>query len=80
MAPGPAAWKWLHNGAYVVFWLTTAHVGYFLFMHYTASFHKQVPPPDWFRVPFVVLGGGLLVLQWAAFAKTTTDRARRAGA
>lgn len=77
-ALGPAAWKWLHNGAYVVFWLTTAHVGYFLFMHYTASFHKQVPPPDWFRVPFLALALIIVALQVAAFVVTVRSRKRTA--
>ena len=72
---GPSAWKWLHNGAYVVFWLSTAHVAYFLFLHYTLSFHKQPPPPDWFRAPFLVLAGGVVLLQVAAFV--TTVRSRR---
>jgi len=72
---GPSAWKWLHNGAYVVFWLTTAHVAYFLFLHYTLSFHKQPPPPDWFGAPFLVLAGGVVLLQLAAFV--TTARARK---
>ncbi len=67
---GAPAWKWLHHSALFVFYLSLLHAGYFLFLHYTVSFHKQVPPPDWFRFPFVALGAGLLVLQGAAFVKT----------
>ena len=67
---GPSAWKWLHHSALFVFYLSLLHAGYFLFLHYTASFHKAVPPPDWFRFPFVALGTALLVMQGAAFAKT----------
>ena len=74
---GPSAWKWLHNGAYVVFWTVVLHVGYFLFLHYTASFHKQPPPPDWFRLPFVVAAGGVVALQVAAFATTVRSRRRK---
>ena len=73
---GPSAWKWLHNGAHIVFWLTTVHVAYFLFLHYTLSFHKQPPPPDWFRAPFVMLATGVVVLQMAAFGVTVRSRRR----
>ena len=71
---GGAAWKWLHHSALFVFYLSLLHAGYFLFIHYTLSFHKRVPPPDWFWLPFVDLGFGLLVLQLAAFAKTAASR------
>ena len=76
---GPSAWKWLHNGAHIVFWLTTLHVAYYLFRHYTLSFHKQPPPPDWFRVPFLMLATGVVVLQMAAFAVTVRGRRRGGG-
>lgn len=67
---GAPAWKWLHHSALFVFYLSLLHAGYFLFLHYTASFHKQVPPPDWFRWPFAALGTALLLLQATAFIKT----------
>lgn len=71
---GAPAWKWLHHSALFVFYLSLLHAGYFLFMHYTVSFHKPVPPPDWFRLPFVALGTALLVLQSAAFVTTGIRR------
>lgn len=75
---GPKSWKWLHNATQTVFWLVTAHVGYFLFLHYTLSFHRQPPPPDWFRLPFVALALAVIGLQVAAFVVTTRrQRARR---
>ena len=67
---GRPSWKWLHNGAYVVFYLVFAHAGYFLFQHFTFSFHKAAPPPDWFRLPFLGAALAVVVLQMAAFAKT----------
>lgn len=74
---GPSAWKWLHNGSYIVFWTVVLHVGYFLFLHYTPSFHKQPPPPDWFRVPFLIGAGIVVALQWAAFAATVRTRRKK---
>ena len=71
---GAPAWKWLHHSALFIFYLSLLHAGYFLFLHYTLSFHKPVPQPDWFRAPFVAAGGVLLALQAAAFAKTAARR------
>lgn len=68
--PRAPAWKWLHHSALFVFYLSLLHAGYFLFLHYTASFHTQVPPPDWFRFPFATLGTALVLLQATAFVKT----------
>lgn len=67
---GRPSWKWLHNGAYVVFYLAFVHAGYFLFQHFTFSFHKTAPPPDWFRLPFLGAAVAVIGLQVAAFAKT----------
>lgn len=71
---GPSAWKWLHGGAYTIFYLVALHTAYFLFLHYTFSFHRPVPPPDWFRWPFLVLSGTVIGLQAAAFAVTVRRR------
>lgn len=73
-ALGPPAWKWLHHGAYVVLYLSAVHAGYYLFQHYTFSFHRPVPPPDWFRFPFLALTAGVVGLQFAACARTARRR------
>ncbi len=64
------AWKFLHTGAYFVFYVGSIHSLYFLFIHYTVSFHKQPPPPDWFRYWFLAMVGVVAALHVAAFAKT----------
>ncbi len=69
---GTPAWKWLHHSALFVLYLSILHGGYFLFLHYTASFHKQIPPADWFRFPFVALGGAVVLLQVGTFLRTAT--------
>lgn len=74
---GPSAWKWLHGSAYVIFYLTVLHATYFLFLHYTLSFHRAVPPPDWFRWPFIGMGLLILALQLAAFTRTVSLRHKR---
>ena len=71
---GASAWKWLHHGALFVYYMRLLHAGYFLFIHYTASFHRPVPPPDWFRIPFVAFGAALLALQGWAFVKLPAAR------
>lgn len=67
---GGRTWKWLHGGANVVFYLAVLHSAYFLFLHYTASFHRAVPDPNWFRFPLLALAAVVLLLKWAAFWRT----------
>lgn len=78
---GPQSWKWVHGGANVVFYLAILHSGYFLFIHYTESFHRAIPSPNWFGTPLLVMAAVLLLLQWGAFWRTTRTRRRgRTGA
>lgn len=77
---GPRGWKWLHGGSHVVFYLVVLHSGYFLFMHYTASFHRAVPDPNWFRFPMLALAAVVLALKWAAFGHTVRRSRPRASA
>ncbi|WP_226382362.1 ferric reductase-like transmembrane domain-containing protein [Pseudonocardia oceani] len=74
---GPAGWKWLHTGAYTVFYLSVLHAAYFLFLHYTLSFHRDPPTPNWFRMPLLALGALVLALQVAAFVRTVRRRTGR---
>lgn len=77
-ALGPSAWKWLHSSTYVIFYLSLLHTAYFLFLHFTLSFHKRVPAPDWFRIPFVILSVAVIALQMVAFVKMSrAERTKR---
>lgn len=71
---GPGAWKWLHSGAYIVFYLAVLHTVYFLFIHFTPSFHRLPPPENWFRWPLLAMGVIVVGLQAAAFVKTVRRR------
>lgn len=72
---GSSAWKWMHQGAHVIFYLAVLHAAYFLYIHYTESFHRATPPdPNWFRWPLLILGLVIASLQWAAFVKTVRRR------
>ncbi len=72
---GASSWKWMHYGAYTVFYLVALHTLYFLFMHYTASFHRQVPAsPNWFRYPFLFATFLIIAIQMSAFAATVRGR------
>jgi methionine sulfoxide reductase heme-binding subunit len=56
---------------YTVFYLVVLHTAYFLFMHYTQSFHRNVPEnPNWFRFPFLVITGLVIVLQSVSYLKS----------
>ena len=74
---GSPAWKWMHQVAHVIFYLSVLHAVYFLFMHYTASFHRAVPEPNWFRWPLLAMGVAVATLQWVAFARMVQRRRSR---
>ena len=78
-ALGGSAWKFLHYGAYTIFWLVVLHTAYFLFIHYTPHFHRLPPPdPNWFRWPFVAITLAVAALQAAAFVRTVLRQKRQA--
>jgi len=74
---GASPWKWIHTGSHIVFYLVAIHTSYFLFIHYTESFHKSVPPQSTFVIPFVLMSATVLVLQIASYIKTVKSKNRR---
>ncbi len=66
---GATVWQFIQRGAYVLWWLSVAHTGYFLFLHFL-DFHRQTPEPNWAQWPFVGLVGVVLALQVAASSVT----------
>jgi sulfoxide reductase heme-binding subunit YedZ len=66
---GGSAWKWLQQGAYVLWALVVVHTAYFLYLHFL-SFHRPLPPENWFRVPFVAIVILTVSLQVAAYLAT----------
>jgi methionine sulfoxide reductase heme-binding subunit len=74
---GPSAWKWLQYGSYSVFYLAALHSFYFLFIHFTDSFHRgPAPAANWFQVPFLLITLAVPALQAAAFIRTVARRRR----
>lgn len=76
---GPTAWKRIQRSVHVIFHLIVLHTAYFLFLHYEPSlasmvFRKNVPPPNWFQVPFLLLVAIVLLLQFAALIKDVRER------
>ena len=66
---GRPAWSWLHRLAQTVLVLALLHGGYFLFIHFTESFHKApLANLDWFRIPFLVSGLTVVALELFAFS------------
>jgi len=75
---GGASWKWLHYGSYIVFYLVALHTLYFLFVHFTESYHRSVPPnANWFRYPFLSASLILVVIQTSAFFLVLKRRKER---
>lgn len=66
---GLSGWKFLQMGVLPMWWLTVAHVAYFLFMHFL-SFHRATPPPNPLQPWFVGLVALVLGLRTAAYLKT----------
>ena len=66
---GSSAWKFLQMGALPLWWLTIAHVAYFLFMHFL-SFHRQTPEPNPLQLWMIGLVGAVLALRAAAYLRT----------
>ena len=66
---GGPVWKFLQQGAYVLWVLLVIHTAYFLYLHFQ-DFHRAVPAPNWAQAPFAILVAAILLLQLAAFLKT----------
>lgn len=71
---GASSWNWIHTGSNIVFYLVAIHTAYFLFIHYTESFHKTVPPQSIFIIPFIVMSIVILVLQISSYIKVVKSK------
>lgn len=71
---GLPGWKFLQMGVLPMWWLTVAHVAYFLFMHFL-SFHRATPPPNPLQPWFVGLVVLVLGLRAAAYLRTIRAKA-----
>lgn len=72
---GASVWKFLQQGAYVLWALALTHTAYFLYLHFQ-DFHRRVPDPNWFQWPFAGLVLLVASLQLAAFWKTWKSKRR----
>lgn len=72
---GGASWKFLQQGAYVLWMLAVVHTGYFLFIHFL-SFHRQMPDANWVQGWFSAVVGIITALQIAAFIMTWRRKRR----
>ena len=71
---GASSWKWIHTGSYTVFYMVAIHTSYFLFIHYTESFHREIPPQSAFIPVFVIMSFAVLVFQVASQIKVVKSR------
>lgn len=70
---GVSAWKFLQMGVLPIWWLTVAHVAYFLFLHFM-SFHRATPEPNPLQIWLVGLVVLVLGLRAAAYFRTVAGR------
>ncbi len=73
---GMSVWKFLQQGAYILWALILAHTAYFLYMHFL-DFHRRTPEPNLLQWPFAVLVLAVFTLQSAATWRTWRQGARR---
>lgn len=71
---GVSGWKFLQMGVSPLWWLTVAHVAYFLFMHFL-DFHRATPDPNPLQAWFVGLVLLVFGLRSAAYVQTIRTRA-----
>lgn len=76
-ALGAGSWKFLHYSAYSIFYMVALHTAYFMYIHFTTSYHRTVPESNWFQIPFAVLTTIVIALQVGAFLKTVARQRRR---
>lgn len=75
---GGSVWKFLQQGAYVLWSLVVVHTAYFLYLHFQ-DFHRRVPEPNELQMPFAILVALVMGLQFLAFLKTWRARRKRSG-
>ncbi len=73
---GGAVWKFLQQGAYVLWILIILHTAYFLFLHFL-DFHRPVPEPNLIQFPFAAMVVFVATLQFAGFLATWRSGRRR---
>jgi sulfoxide reductase heme-binding subunit YedZ len=66
---GMSVWKFMQQGAYILWVLILAHTAYFLYLHFV-DFHKATPDPNLIQWPFVWLVVFVFLLQQVASWKT----------
>lgn len=71
---GMSIWKYIQQGAYILWAMIVAHTAYFLYIHFL-DFHRQTPEPNILQWPFA--GLVLVVLALQTFASVRTWRLRR---
>lgn len=66
---GISVWKFIQQGAYVLWWLVVVHTSYFLFIHFL-DYHRRTPDPNWAQLPFIGLVLSVVIVQFAASVVT----------
>lgn len=72
---GMPIWKYIQQGAYILWAMIVAHTAYFLYLHFL-DFHRATPAPNLLQWPFAILV--LLVLAVQTSASWRTWHLRRA--
>ncbi len=60
-----SVWKFIQQGAYILWWLIIIHTAYFLYIHFL-DFHRATPEPNFLQWPFAIIVILVSLLQFAA--------------
>jgi len=74
---GGTVWKFVQQGAYVLWILILVHTAYFLYLHFL-DFHRPVPAPNRIQMAFAVMVMSVAALQGTASLATWRNGRRRA--
>jgi len=66
---GMSVWKFMQQGAYILWILVLGHTAYFLYVHFV-DFHRQTPEPNIVQWPFFFLVLIVFLLQMTASWRT----------
>jgi len=74
---GGSSWRYLHLGVYPIFYLVALHTTYYMYVHFSVSFHRAPPPENWAQVPFAIATFLVFAAHAAGYTRTFLNRRSR---
>ncbi len=74
---GASAWKYMHMSIYPILYLVAIHSAYFMYIHFTESFHRPPAPVNWAQIPFAIATAAVFGVLAAGYTRTVMRRRHR---